>query len=228
MSAEAVVAETETAGNTANVDADAIGSAVTDDAGADENIIGAGVDDVVVDVDKGETLLNVDEPVSEEAVAPVVPETYEDFTIPENFDVSDEAIEGFNVMAKELGLSQEQAQNLLNKQSEANAANVAANEQAVVQRQKDWVDELKADVDYGGPKLGETVERANRALRDLGTPELTKLLKDSGYGNNPEVVKLFAKIDKKFGEDSMVEGTGSTVVKKSDAAILYDHPTSQT
>jgi len=227
MSEEAVVVDEGTAGNTATVDESAAnaGDAGAEDAGAQENVLGAGVDsDATVDVEKGESLLGGEEAAE---VAPIAPESYESFTIPEGFETDDESVEQFSSMAKELNLSQEQAQNLLNKQAEVNAAQVAQLETARVQKEQGWVDELKADATYGGNNLPETVERANRTLRNLGSPELTALIKDSGYGNNPEVVKFMANIDKKLGEDSMVEGKGTTILNKTAAQVMFDHPTSQ-
>lgn len=229
MSEEAVVAEAGTAGDTVTVEDSAViaSGAGTEDTAAEENVLGSGVEaDATVDVVNGESLLDgAEEKVDD---TPVAPESYEDFTIPEGFETDDESVEQFSSMAKELGLSQEQAQKLLNKQAEVSAENIAQAETARVQREQGWVDELKADANFGGKNLAETVERANRTLRNLGSPELISLIKETGYGNNPEVVKFMANIDKRLGEDSMVEGKGTTINKLSPTAIMYDHPTSQT
>jgi len=228
MSEEGVVADEGTADNTATVDESAVntGDAGAVDAGAEENVLGAGVEDATVDVENGESLLDGEAEEVAEAT-PVAPEEYEEFTIPEGFETDDESVKQFSSMAKELDLSQEQAQKLLDKQAEINAAQQAQAETARVQREQAWVDELKADAVIGGKNLPETVERANRTLRNLGTPELVSLIKDNGYGNNPEVVKFMANIDKKLGEDSMVEGKGTTIMNKTAAQVMYDNPTSQ-
>ena len=225
MSEEGVTAEEGTVDNTTTVDnsADNAGGTGAVDAGA-ENVLGAGVEsDATVDVGAGESLL--DGEAGE--VAPVAPESYESFTVPEGFETDDESVEQFSSMAKELDLSQEQAQKLLNKQAELNADMKAQAETARVQREQSWVDELKADAVVGGKNLPETVERANRTLRNLGSPELISLIKENGYGNNPAVVKFMANIDKKLGEDSMVEGKGTTILNKTAAQVMFDHPSSQ-
>jgi hypothetical protein len=225
MSEEGVVVDAGTVDNTTTVDESAVntGEAGAVDAGT-EDVLGAGVEsDATVDVGKGESLLDGE---AGEAT-PVAPESYEDFAIPEGFETDDDSVKQFSSMAKELDLSQDQAQKLLNKQAELSADMKAQNETARVQREQAWVDELKADAVIGGKNLPETVERANRTLRNLGTPELISLIKDNGYGNNPEVVKFMANIDKRLGEDSMVEGKGTTILNKTAAQIMYDNPSSQ-
>jgi hypothetical protein len=225
MSEEGVTADAGTVDNTTTVDESAVntGDAGAVDAGT-EDVLGAGVEsDATVDVGKGESLLDGE---AGEAT-PVAPESYEDFAIPEGFETDDDSVKQFSSMAKELDLSQDQAQKLLNKQAELSADMKAQNETARVQREQAWVDELKADAVIGGKNLPETVERANRTLRNLGTPELISLIKDNGYGNNPEVVKFMANIDKRLGEDSMVEGKGTTILNKTAAQIMYDNPSSQ-
>jgi hypothetical protein len=225
MSEEGVVVDAGTVDNTTTVDESAVntGDAGAVDAGT-EDVLGAGVEsDATVDVGKGESLLDGE---AGEAT-PVAPESYEDFAIPEGFETDDDSVKQFSSMAKELDLSQDQAQKLLNKQAELSADMKAQNETARVQREQAWVDELKADAVIGGKNLPETVERANRTLRNLGTPELISLIKDNGYGNNPEVVKFMANIDKRLGEDSMVEGKGTTILNKTAAQIMYDNPSSQ-
>jgi hypothetical protein len=225
MSEEGVVVDAGTVDNTTTVDESAVntGDAGAVDAGT-EDVLGAGVEsDATVDVGKGESLLDGE---AGEAT-PVAPESYEDFAIPEGFETDDDSVKQFSSMAKELDLSQDQAQKLLNKQAELSADMKAQNETARVQREQAWVDELKADAVIGGKNLPETVERANRTLRNLGTPELISLIKDNGYGNNPAVVKFMANIDKRLGEDSMVEGKGTTILNKTAAQIMYDNPSSQ-
>ena len=175
----------------------------------EENVIGAAVE-TSGDLLKGE-----------EAPAPVEI-SYTDFKVPEGTEIAEENMAMFKEMAKSAGLSQEQAQKVL----EAESKNVQAAKEAAelykAQEQKAWVDELKKDPVYGGRNLSETVERANRSLRKFGSPELVKLLKDTGYANNAHVVRLFANIDKSTSESRLVEGVGTPVVK-STADLIYDN-----
>lgn len=189
--------------------APAADNTATADATVAETVIGAAVETT------GDLLTG-----GEEVVAPVAIE-YTDFTIPEGIDIEKDNMDLFKEMAKSAGLSQEQAQKVL----EAESKNVQAAKEAAelykAQEQKAWVDELKKDPVYGGRNLGETVERANRSLRKFGSPELIQLLKETGYANNAHVVRLFANIDKSTSESRLVEGVG-TPIAKSTADLLYD------
>jgi hypothetical protein len=175
----------------------------------EENVIGAAVET------SGDLLQG------EEAPAPVEI-SYTDFKVPDGTEIAEENLAMFKEMAKSAGLSQEQAQKVL----EAESKNVQAAKEAAelykAQEQKAWVDELKKDPVYGGRNLGETVERANRSLRKFGSPELIQLLKETGYANNAHVVRLFANIDKSTSESRLVEGVGTPVVK-STADLIYDN-----
>jgi len=195
---------------------------------ATETVIGEAVvnEEVAVDVENGETLLDA-EPEAKEAEE-TAPIEYTDFSLPEGLDVPEENIASFKEMAKTAGLSQEQAQKMLDSQASALIADREAAKLHKEQEQKAWVDELKKDADFGGSKMKETVDRANRSIRQFGSPELITLLKDTGYANNPHVVRMLAKFDRAFSEDKLVEGKGTPMVEKTAAGLIYDHETSQT
>jgi hypothetical protein len=47
-------------------------------------------------------------------------------------------------------------------------------------------------------------------MQQFGTPELKAALEQTGMGNHPELVRLFAKVGKAMGEDSLVAGGKSS------------------
>ena len=157
------------------------------------------------------------------AEAPVgAPEAYQDFTVPSGYGIDDTLKTDFTGLAKELNLTQEQAQKLVNLGGKLSEKQAAANMEAFSKLREEWVGEIKNDKDYGGDQLDVTLERANRALRTFGSPKLVGLLQESGYGDNPELIKMFAKIDKATGEDISVSGDShNTGGQKSDADLLY-------
>lgn len=198
----------------------------------EENVLGSGIeesggtDDSVntdVNVEEGETLLGGDTGEQQS----LAPESYESFYIPDGVDVAEEELEAFQAQAKELDLTQTQAQKLLESQLKVRETQQASYEQSKYQQQQEWVDELKNDAVFGGKNLGETVERANRTLRTFGDEEITGLLKSTGYGNNPAIIRMFAKIDKRLGEDKSVDGQPGVVGEKDPYDEMFDHPTSQ-
>jgi hypothetical protein len=153
------------------------------------------------------------------------PEKYE-FTAPEGVELDQELVTEFSVVAKELNLSQVDAQKLVDIGPKviAKFAEKQADEWAGIR--KGWVDSLKADKEFGGVKLPETLERAKRALNKFGDAELTKLLMPpskggTGFGDNHALIKLLAKVDQATAEDTTEDGTGGSVDNRSAAEVLY-------
>lgn len=148
------------------------------------------------------------------------PENYESFTLPEGVSLGDEMMGKFGTLGKELNLNQESAQKLVDL--------AVSHTQGLVKEQTDgwskiregWVNEIKSDKDFGGNNFSETVERAKRSLGKYGSPELIKSLESTGYGDNPELIKLLSRIDKVVGEDKTIDGT-AIKGEKSAADTIY-------
>lgn len=60
-----------------------------------------------------------------------------------------------------------------------------------------------------GNAFNAKIENASRAARYLGGDELIAALEESGAGNNPQIIKAFAKIGGMLKEDQMRQGTPS-------------------
>jgi len=157
------------------------------------------------------------EPKTDEPKDPIV---YEDFSFPENIEINNDLMEKFKGLAQDSSLSQEKAQALLDLSIE-NGQKVLADQQAEFMKvRQDWQKSIKEDPDFGGKNFSETIVRAKRVLNNYGSPELKEMLDTSGLGDNPEVIKMFVKIDKVLGDDTSVTGqAGSTL---STAQKIYD------
>lgn len=132
--------------------------------------------------------------------APAVPEKYE-FKMPEGVDLDTAAADEFSAIAKELKLSQADAQRIADvatkmqqKQAEAQVATV-----------KGWADQCKTDKEFGGDNLEQNMSVARKAIDTFGSPELKALLNTSGLGNHPEVVRFAFKAGKAISEDTFVK-----------------------
>lgn len=139
------------------------------------------------------------------ATEPVVPEAYE-FKMPEGVELDTVAADEFTVIAKELKLTQEQAQKVADigakqaqRQAEAHAKQVEA-----------WTEAVKTDKEIGGDALPENLAIARKALDTFGTPELKDILNISGLGNHPAVIKAFYKAGKAISDDRFVAGSAPT------------------
>lgn len=130
------------------------------------------------------------------------PEQYE-FKAPEGKEFSPEVIGAFSEVAKELNLSQDDAQKVIDKIAPAFAERQA---NALAQASTAWAESAKTDKEFGGDKLPENLAVAKKALDTFGTPELRTLLNDSGLGNHPEIIRAFYRAGKAISEDRFVGG----------------------
>ena len=151
-----------------------------------------------------------------------VPETYADFTVPEGVDGLDKAaMERATPLFKELGLSQENAQKLVNFYASEIQAGAQNQLESFSQLKQEWREKSSKDNEFGGDKFQENVGIAMKALDKFGTPELRELMDDTGVGNHPEVIRAFYKVGQFLVEDNP-GSTGSASSKPKDrVSILY-------
>lgn len=150
------------------------------------------------------------------------PETYADFDVPENVIVDTELMGEFKSAAKDIGLTQEQAQHLasMGAKMAQKITEQAANAHA--ERIATWEAETKADKDIGGAQLEANLATAKKALDAFGSPELNQLLVESGIGNHPAVIKAFVKAGKAMSEDTLMPSSAQVPgAQTSIAQKLY-------
>lgn len=165
-------------------------------------------------------------------VVPAVPEKY-DLKLPEGSKVDAAIVERTAAKARELGLSNEAGQKLLDSTVQEETARAEAygalvdswkpGGTAFVERDKAWRAEALADPDIGGTpeKLAISIEKGQQALTRFG-PELKTLLHETGEGSHPAVIKFLAAIGNAMSEATPVFGnSGTPMRKKTDAEILY-------
>ena len=153
----------------------------------------------------------------EQGEKPGAPEQYE-FQAPEGQAFDAAVLEAYSDVAKELNLSQEDAQKLLDKVAPVMQAR---QQEQIAQVQEDWANATRADKELGGDKLDASLSVAKKALDAFATPELKTLLNQSGLGNNPEVIRFMYRAGKAMSEDKIVTGRQTTGGDKSLAEKLY-------
>ena len=139
------------------------------------------------------------------------PESYE-FANAEAVDA--QVLGQFSELAKELGMTQDAAQKVLDKMGPAIQARQAEQLQAVRQQ---WEADARADKEFGGEHLDKNLSAAKKAMDAFATPELRSLLSESGLGNHPEVIRFMVRTGKALGEDTFVSG-GRTTNQPADPA----------
>lgn len=160
--------------------------------------------------------------------APVVPQAYE-LSLPEHAALDASAIERTAAYARERGLSQEAASAALHLANTEVAAALDARTAAETKLIESWKADTLAD-----PSLGKTPEeRTAKVQKGIGIlnrfaeahPEqkekLTSFLNESGLGNHPTVVKLFAWLGESASEGSLVTALVGGESRKSDVDVFY-------
>jgi len=137
---------------------------------------------------------------------PEAPAEYADFSLPEGVEMDAEVLTEFKGIAKELGISQEAAQKLIDLQGRLETQRADAIQQALADQSKQWAEQIRSDKDFGGENYDSNVAVAVKAIEQFGSPELRQVLNDSGLGNHPELVKFCHRIGKAISDDSLVLG----------------------
>lgn len=134
-----------------------------------------------------------------EPATPAEPVVY-DFTLPEGYSLDEELGGKFKDFAAAKNLTKDEAQSLLDLSLQAQEKQA----EAYRATQAQWIEDAKADKEFGGSGFDQNLAVANQALDAFGTPELVSLLRTTGFGNHPEVIRAFVKIGKAVGEDKLV------------------------
>lgn len=153
------------------------------------------------------------------------PEKYEPFKLPDDQAIDIALLDEFTPTLKELNLNQESAQKVINFAPRLVQATVERTTAAVMQAvgladHAKWAGLAQADKEIGGPQFAENLAVAVKAREAFASPELTALLKQTGLGNHPEMIRMFHRVGKQISEDGFVPG-GKSDAPKSLEARLY-------
>lgn len=148
------------------------------------------------------------------------PEKYE-FKLPEGHALDAGVQEQFEATARELNMTQDAAQKLV----EVMAPKIAAAQAAAFEKvQTEWVATAKADPELGGDKFDANLAVAKKAMDRFGSPALKTYLNETGLGNNPEMLRMMLKAGQAISEDKHVQGNPGNASARDRAKSLY--PTS--
>lgn len=197
---------------------DNTGDASTVLTGTDSDAAGA-ADDTGADA-------NADATGEADASSQTPPDTYADFVMPEGVEVDAAMLTEASPLFKELGLTQDQAQKLVDFQAKQVQASSQSQVDAFNQLMNDWQEQSKNDKEFGGDKFEENVKVARVAIDKFGTPELKQLLEEHGVGNHPEVIRFMVKVGKLTAED--VPGGTTTPQSKTQDAVSLLYPNDRT
>ena len=130
------------------------------------------------------------------------PEVYE-FKAAEGQTFDPEFVKSYSEVARELNLTQEAAQTMIDKVGPVLAQQQAAQ---IAQVRNDWAEASKVDAEFGGAKFNENLAIAKQSIDKFATPEFKKMLDDTGLGNHPEWIRYCYRVSKAFAPDTLETG----------------------
>lgn len=161
------------------------------------------------------------------------PEEYAEFTLPEGTALDEQSATEFKGLAKELDLTQEQAQKLLDFGGGKLRAIAEAPYKLWAETQAKWQAEVKADPEIGGTKFEDSVRTAaevfkpgesNPFVKDAKEAQaLREAMNMTGAGNNPAIVKIFVKMGNLLKEPASL--TGNPVKGTAEQLLANMYPT---
>lgn len=145
---------------------------------------------------------------------------YSDLELPKDSKLKDADKESIVSYAKEQGLSKEAAKNLLEKFSKSRDSYFNDLQADFKEKVQSWESLSKEDKEIGGEKYKSNLDKAEIALERFGTDDFKKMLKESGFGSHPEVVRIFSRIGKAMDDSDFVRGQKS-VTPKTYEELFY-------
>jgi hypothetical protein len=131
------------------------------------------------------------------------PEKYE-LNLAEESLLDQTDVDRITADARELGLSNEDAQEMLTLESEAISRYQVKIDDNVKEVREAWKKEAEKDKEIGGENFKESVELANRVIERFGSDSLRESLNKTSFGDHPEVIRIFSKIGKLMADDKLV------------------------
>ena len=130
-------------------------------------------------------------------------------------------------LAKELGLSKDAAQKLVNRDVALRVEGEKRITAAIEQQKTRWADQTRSDTEVGGQNLDRSLGDARTVLDKFGTPAFKKEITESGYGNNVELIRLLARVGKVMREDNLVQAQQPARDSRRIADLMYPSMSAQ-
>lgn len=145
------------------------------------------------------------------------PVEYADFKLPDGMAKDSDEVKALVEEAKAFGLNQDAAQKFIDRELGRTQQQATQVTEAV----KFWAKQSVEDAEFGGEKVKENLAIAERGIEAFGTPALRQLLKTTGLGNHPEIIRAFWKAGKTVMEDTPTGDGKAPGSGKSTPQQLY-------
>jgi hypothetical protein len=152
------------------------------------------------------------------ALTQPTPEEYT-FTPPEGITYAPEFIGSYGAAARELGISRDQAQKMIDRMA---PVLMRQQQQQQVANRIAWEKSSREDGEFGGAAMEENINTARRGMNAFASPGLRKMLNETGLGNHPEFIRMFYRVGKSISsDDSFVRGVAPASSAQDIADRMY-------
>ena len=158
------------------------------------------------------------------------PDVYEEFKAPDGIEIDPEVMPEVHEIFKDLGLSQEKAQEVFEKflgiqekLAGTPEQQMQAAEQQIVALNTRLAEECKNLPDIGGEKFAESLTTASKVIQQFGSPEFRSLIAYTGVGSHPEFFKMMVAIGSKMSPDNFVQGGEGAKTERRAEDIMFGH-----
>jgi len=157
-----------------------------------------------------------EEPEGSKEAPEGAPETYE-FKLPEDASVGD----GVQEVFKELNLTNEQAQKLVDAHFESEKARIEGAEAELEEMKDSWWSDAQKDPEIGGSSFKENAAIASKGLKQFADDEVLAMMQETGFDRNAAFIRMFHRIGKAISEDKVVVGGANSAPKQSTAERMF-------
>lgn len=162
---------------------------------------------------KQQTTTDADKPKAQDA--PKSEPVYE-FKTDKGWNLDKTVMDTYAATAKELGVTPEVAQKMLTKLAPVMQERASARAQeAQAQALAEWEKASRNDKEFGGDRFDQSISVANKALAKFA-PEILPLLRDSGLGNHPDMIRAWLRVGNAISQDKLVVTTGDPLAASKD------------
>ncbi len=117
-----------------------------------------------------------------------------DFTLPEGMQATPQELQQMVSIVNAAEGRKATVNNLLAYAVQRANDQIAAMRDAQASETAEWQKKIEADPEFGGTFLEATKNEVKRVLAQFGSPELEKILNETGLGNHPELFRFVARL----------------------------------
>lgn len=139
----------------------------------------------------------------------------------EGSSLGDAQVKEVEAFARENKITPESAQKILERDEQMLQSFVTAQADLQKQQSEQWRNAVIADRTLGGENLKQTAFYSEKAVTMFGGKEMHDILNETGFGNNPTVVKFLRRVGMQMAPDTFEKGGGNPIEKKSVEEQLY-------